>query len=93
MVLTYLHNGCVTSTNDGILNMYSIVTRLFVKKSPKTHFCQNYMIHNLYHGKSRPKISATTVVFVKLPKPINRPMGKNSSNMVTVMYVQTQLPS
>jgi hypothetical protein len=33
---------------------------------------------------SKPKCSATSVIFIKLPKVNNRPIGENSPNLVTL---------
>jgi hypothetical protein len=42
------------------------------------------LIHNFYHGKNSQNISATVVLFKKLPKGNNCPIGENSPNLVTL---------
>jgi hypothetical protein len=40
---------------------------------------------NLYVKKSCPKFEATSVIFKKLSKENNRPMGENSPYLVTLL--------
>jgi hypothetical protein len=39
---------------------------------------------NLYHGKSSPRICATSVIFKEVPKVSIHPMGENYPNLVTL---------
>jgi hypothetical protein len=40
--------------------------------------------------KCSPKIYATAVIFKTLPKENNRPIGKNSPNLVTLVGINTR---
>jgi hypothetical protein len=42
------------------------------------------LISNIYFGQSSHKLWAIYVIFQKLPKANNRPLGKNSPNLVTL---------
>jgi hypothetical protein len=42
-------------------------------------------MYNFYHGKSSLKLRAISVIFKKLPKVNNHPMGENSPNLVTLL--------
>jgi hypothetical protein len=48
------------------------------------------LMHNLYHGKSSPKMWVTSVIFKKLPKVNNYPLGENSPNLVTLPGLKSQ---
>jgi hypothetical protein len=39
------------------------------------------LMHNLNRGKSSSQMWATFVIFIKLPKDNNRPLGENSPNL------------
>jgi hypothetical protein len=43
------------------------------------------LIQNLYFGKNSPKLWATSVIFEKLPKDNNRPLGENSPTVATLL--------
>jgi hypothetical protein len=42
-------------------------------------------------GKSSPKLRAISVIFQKLPKANNRPLGENSPNLVTLLNTNPAL--
>jgi hypothetical protein len=48
------------------------------------------LMHKLNRWKRGPHIGGTFVVFKKLPKVNNHPMGKNSHNLVTLFSVESQ---
>jgi hypothetical protein len=58
------------------------------KMSPKTFFPK--LTHPFFRGKNGPKIWATSVIFQKLPKNNNHPIGKNSPNLVTLLLCSGQ---
>jgi hypothetical protein len=58
-----------------------------VSRRIREKFAQHVPIHNLYGGKNSPKMSATSVIFKKIPKRTNRQMGENSPNLVTLLPV------
>jgi hypothetical protein len=63
-----------------------------VKNSPKMWpnpflVKMNAYIHNFYRGKSCPKACDISVIYKKLPKLNNRPIGKNSSNLATLITI------
>jgi hypothetical protein len=47
-------------------------------------FCQNQCITST-EGKGAPKIGASSVIFKKMPKVNNHPMGEYSPNLVTLI--------
>jgi hypothetical protein len=53
------------------------------KMWPKTFFCQTICI-SFTVEKSYSKIWAISVIFIKLPKVNNDPIGANSPNLVTL---------
>jgi hypothetical protein len=42
-------------------------------------------MQHIYSDKNQPKIWASSLIFVKLPKENNHPRGKNSPNLVTLL--------
>jgi hypothetical protein len=51
-----------------------------------THFCQyKYITYSV--EKSSPIFLATFVIFLKLPRVNNRPMGENLPNLVTLLKI------
>jgi hypothetical protein len=48
------------------------------------------LVHNLneYVVESSPKVRATSLIFMNLPKLKFRPLNENSPNLVTLMYVK-----
>jgi hypothetical protein len=48
-------------------------------------------MHNFFSGKNSSKILMTPVIFRKLPKGNNRPIGEDSPNLVTLVLGQLWL--